>query len=74
MILSEEIVYNNFGTDLPSSKEVTWKEISGIIRAKELREKIIETQQYRFQNISIFDPDYELLVEDYLEELDEQGV
>ena len=77
MTLSEEIVNNHFGTDPSSSNEVSWKEISDIIRAKELREKILETQQYRYQNISMFDPEYELLVEDYLdylEDLDEQGV
>ncbi len=73
-ILLEKNVNNHYGTKLPSSNEVTWKDISDIIRAKELREKLIETQQYRYQNISMFDPEYELLVEDYLEGLDEQGV
>lgn len=67
-------VINHYGTEQPLSYEVTWKEISDIIRSKEVREKIIETSRFRYENMSLFDPEYELLVEEYLEGLDEQRI
>ena len=73
-ILSEKNVNNHYGTEQPPSHEVSWKDISHIIRAQALRQKIIEASRFRYANISMFDPEYELLLEDYLEELDEQGV
>ena len=36
--------------------------------------KLIETYKFRYMNLSLFDPELELLVEDYLEALDESRV
>jgi hypothetical protein len=73
MILLGNKVNNDYGTEQIPSDEVSWKDISNIIRAKEIWERIIETRQVRYENLSIFEPEYELLV-DFLEDWYESGV
>ena len=57
MILLHDNEYKNFGTKLGSYTENECK----------TRRKVIETKLKRECNLSIFDPEYELLI-DYLED------